>query len=80
MTEGIKFIEELDAESYAIALADTVKGYEGEGYEVEIKPQIITEKKYDKVTGKALNEVPHYTALVIAKGAKVPSGRTTKGK
>nr|DAU85618.1 MAG TPA: hypothetical protein [Caudoviricetes sp.] len=78
MTEGIKFIEELDAESYAIALADTVKGYEGEGYEVEIKPQIITEKKYD--TGKALYEVPHYTALVIAKVAKVPSGRTAKGK
>lgn len=80
MTEGIKFIEELDAESYAIALADTVKGYEGEGYEVEIKPQIITEKKYDKVTGKALYEVPHYTALVIAKGVKAPSGRTAKGK
>jgi hypothetical protein len=80
MTEGIKFIEELDGESYAIAIADTVKGYEGEGYEVEIKPQIITEKKYDKVTGKALYEVPHYTALVIAKNDKETFEQTVKGK
>lgn len=74
MTEGIKFIEELDADDYAIKLADIVKEYEGKGYSVEIKPEIVTETRYDKVTGKCTGDVPHYCALVIAKK------EVTKGK
>ena len=70
MTTGIKLIETYNHDDYVSQLYDAINGYEGQGYTVELKPQVTIEYMHNEFDNTVTGVEHLYTCLVIASEAK----------
>lgn len=66
MTTGIKFIETYNHDDFCSQLYDAVKGYEEQGYYVDLKPQVSVEYQHNEFDNTVKGAEHLYTCLVIA--------------